>query len=415
MSNASVIAAVTAALVKVLSAGLNSDPTLGGASVTTLPPDKARNGKNTNQLNLFLYQTVPNAGWRNLDLPNLVRPGERGNPPLALNLHYLLTAFGMDNNEILSQRILGNAMSVLHDRPLLDASEIKSAIADVDPGDQIERLRFTPQPFSLEEMSKLWTTFQTQYRLSTTYLATVILIDSRQPSKSALPVLARGKGDSGVFAVASSSPTISAVQPAGSLPNAQLGSDITIVGENLDGGGIFVRFNHAQFTSALELTPNPGGSASALTVHLAGPAEDPLAFTKWFPGLYTVSLVVRRPPLPVWVTNEVAFGLAPAITVSPNSASPATINLSLTCAPRLSLTQRVLLLFGNRQVAPQSINNPGDLTKPSVLTFQILGVSADPDPYPVRLRVDGVDSMPIVSSGTPPKFAFDPAQSVKVS
>ena len=46
--------------------------------------DKARNGNNTaNQLNLFLYQTMVNAAWRNMDMPRQVKPGETGQPPLA--------------------------------------------------------------------------------------------------------------------------------------------------------------------------------------------------------------------------------------------------------------------------------------------------------------------------------------------
>jgi hypothetical protein len=43
------------------------------------------------------------------------------------------------------------------------------------------------------------------------------------------------------------------------------------------------------------------------------------------------------------------------------------------------------------------------------------GVVASATPYPVRLRVDGVDSMPFVATGSPPKFSFDPNQSVKVT
>ena len=61
------------------------------------------------------------------------------------------------------------------------------------------------------------------------------------------------------------------------------------------------------------------------------------------------------------------------------------------------------------------MTNPADPTKPTSLTFQVSGVVASGTPYPVRLRVDGVDSMPFVATGTPPKFSFDPNQSVKVT
>lgn len=412
MSNASVIAAVTGALVNILTNRFSSDPSLSGVNVTSLPIDKARTGTNTNsnQLNLYLYQTLPNAAWRNFDMPGVVRPGEIGNPPLALNLYYLFTAFGVDNSEILSQRVLGTAMSVLHDRPLLDATDLKNALPGVDPGDQVERVRFSPQPLSLEEISKLWTALQTQYRLSTTYLATVVLIDSQQATKSPLPVLARGKGDLGVFSVPSPSPELLEIVPAGSLPGAQLGTNLAFNGENLSGGGIMARFTNSMLNAPIEIVPAGGGTDESLTVALPNAAA---AMSTWIPGLYVASLVVRRPPLPTWITNEIAFGLAPAITLNPTTAAAGTLNLTLTCAPRIDARQRVLLLFGDKQIAPQTMTNPGDLTKPTSLTFQVPGVVAGT--YPVRLRVDGVDSMPFLATGSPPKFAFDPNQSVKVT
>ncbi len=414
MSNASVVAAVTGALVNILTNRFSSDPSLSGVNVTSLPIDKARSGTNTNsnQLNLYLYQTLPNANWRNLNPPGVSRPGENGTPPLALNLYYVFTAFGVDNSEILSQRILATAMSVLHDRPLLDTSDLKSGLPGIDPGDQIERIRFTPQPLSLEEISKLWTALQTQYRLSTTYLATVALIDSQQPAKSPLPVLARGKGDLGVYSVPSPSPELFDIVPAGSLPSVQLGTSVMLEGENLTGGGIMARFSNSLLAGPIEIAPSPGSSDSALSVPFPNVAA---AMAAWVAGIYTVSLVVRRPPLPTWITNEIAFGLAPAITLKTTTASPGTVNLTVTCAPRIDSRQRVLLLFGEQQIAPQTMTNPADTSKPTSLTFQVPGVIAATTPYPVRLRVDGVDSMPFVATGSPPKFSFDSNQSVKVT
>jgi len=414
MSNASVVAAVTGALVNILTNRFSSDPSLSGVNVTSLPIDKARSGtnSNSNQLNLYLYQTLPNANWRNLNPPGVLRSGENGTPPLALNLYYLFTAFGVDNSEILSQRILTTAMSVLHDRPLLDTSDLQSALPGIDPGDQIERIRFTPQPLSLEEISKLWTALQTQYRLSTTYLATVALIDSQQPAKSPLPVLARGKGDLGVYSVPSPSPELFDIVPAGSLPSVQLGTSVMLEGENLAGGGIVARFSNSLLAAPIEIAPSSGSDDSALNVPLPNLAA---AMAAWVPGIYTVSLVVRRPPLPNWITNEIAFGLAPAITLNTTTASPGTVSLTVTCAPRIDSRQRALLLFGDQQIAPQTMTNPADTTKPTSLTFQVPGVVASATPYPVRLRVDGVDSMPFVATGSPPKFSFDSNQSVKVT
>src|SRR6185437_1817227 len=102
---------------------------------------------------------------RNLDLPRQVRSGETAPPPLALTLYYLVTAYGSDNDEILSQALLGWAMIQLHDFPLLAPSDVP----------QVERVRVTLQPMSLEEMSKLWMIFQSPYHVSVVYQVSVVL------------------------------------------------------------------------------------------------------------------------------------------------------------------------------------------------------------------------------------------------
>src|SRR5262249_182056 len=156
------------------------------------------------QVNLFLYQTLPDAAWRNLDIPRRVRPGETGQPPLPLTLYYLVTAYSDEDNDIKSHALLGKAMSILHDYPVIGADEIQNATKNDDGlkntnlPDQVERRRITLQPLTFEEMSKLWTTFQTHYRTSAAYQVSVVLIESTLPSKTPLPVLQRGEGDRGV-------------------------------------------------------------------------------------------------------------------------------------------------------------------------------------------------------------------------
>ena len=412
MSNAPVIAAVTTALGHVISAGMSADTDLPGIQMTTMPPDKARDGNNTNQINIFLYQTVHNGAWRNLDLPQQVRPGDTGTPPLALNLYYIISVYGKDNNEVLAQRLLGRAMAVLHDQPLLDADAIRTALGAVNIGTQIERVRFVPQVFSLEDMSKLWMTFQTQYRLSAPYLASVVLIDSQNPVKSPLPVLTRGKSDQGVFTVPSGPASLDDVTPPFLQSSARLGDDVAIDGENLGNSALSIRFTGAAETSPIELPLMAGTSAGSFQVHLPSLTEDATGISKWSPGFYLVAGVVRQPDLPVWSTNSVAMSLAPVITVFPASATAGTINLTITCKPRLRDQQTVLLLLGGQQVVPQSISTPADPTQPSTITFAVPGVVAGT--YVVRLRVDGVDSIPIVQ-GKPASAGFDATQKVTVT
>ncbi|MDH3289290.1 MAG: DUF4255 domain-containing protein [Betaproteobacteria bacterium] len=416
MSNALAIAACTATLRNLLLAQIPFlDSDLSDLEVTTQPLDLARKNVTKAQLNLFLYQTVLNGAWRNLDMPRQVRPGETGAPALALNLHYLITAYGRgeSDNDSVSHRVLGGAMSVLHDHPLLSRGEISAALTGNDLGEQLERLKITPLATALEDMSKLWMVFQTQYRISAAYEVTVLLIDSRAPVRTPLPVLQRGEGDRGVATVAGLAPTLREIRPPNSQPAARLGEDIAIAGEQLTATDAIVRFTSSRLAQPLEILPTSGAKPGELLVHLPSKTEDANALSRWAPGFYTVALVVKKTGAPAMASNEVAFALAPQITVSPTNATPGTVNLTLTCEPRILTGQRVLLLFGDRQVEPDSVTNPIDTTQPTTLAFTIPGVGAES--YVVRLRVDGVDSIPVVYSGTPPVPSFDPLQKVTVA
>jgi hypothetical protein len=93
MSQSTAIAAVTQTLAALLEAVLQAED--ASYKVSTLPPDRSNAEiQQPNRLNLFLFQVFPNAAWRNADLPDRTRPGEQGRPPLAINLSYMLTAYG---------------------------------------------------------------------------------------------------------------------------------------------------------------------------------------------------------------------------------------------------------------------------------------------------------------------------------
>lgn len=403
MNTSLAIAAITDTLYRLLHRGVTAD--VSGASVSTKPLDKVQND-NCNQINLFLYHTEPNAAWRNMDMPYQVRPGESAHPPLALNLYYLITAYGQNDNERLSHRLLGRAMSILHDHPVLGADEITIEIgggASQYIHRQIERIRITPQPLSLDEMSKIWSAFQTQYRISVAYQVSAVLIESTRPPKAPLPVLSRGSEDQGSHVIGSPSPSLSEVFPPDRKSSAELGDTVKILGEHLDSGNLTVRFRNPHLTDLLELQPLSGGTATEMEVALPGISDDPLIASKWTPGFYTLSLVVRRPNLPVWTTNEVSLALAPTITqLDPMEAPQGDVTLTIQCLPQVRSEQRVALLFGDREIPAQPFVVPADPSAATTLTFQISG--ADAGQYVVRLRVDGVDSIPVDFTADVPQF-----------
>lgn len=423
MSNALAIAAVTKTLQKLIRQGIEQED--AGAEVSTQPLDKAGgNGNTPKKINIFLYQSLANAAWRNLDMPNRVKPGETSKPPLALNLYYLITAYGKDN-DIEDHRLLGIAMRILHDNALLHPKQIEGVLADSDLHNQVERISITPITLSLEEVSKLWGTFQTQYRISAAYQVSVVLIESAQAVKAPLPVLSRGEpnlnngSDSGIAIqpdLTSSFPTLETLETPNQQPSLRLGENLTLRGHNLDSEEtIVVEFRHPRLSQAIQLTPKSGSTATTLEVEL------PVDANQWLAGFYTVTVRVKRNGKQQ-VTNALSFSLVPKIEdMTISTASGNQQQLTLTCNPpvwlgkpdtsSVILGQQVGFLLGGSELLPLSeflpsvtttSSDPSPDQKTNSLVFDITGIAAGD--YWVRLRVDGVDSLLVNRTVTPPVF-----------
>jgi Pvc16 N-terminal domain len=214
MSSPLAIGAVSAVLRNLLDNGLiDVGAPLGSVKVTAVAPDtiKLDDADAAPSLNIFLYRTSANQGWHDAGLPAYGANGTRAsNPPLALDLHYLLTAYG--NADLQAEILLGYAMHVLHERPVLDRTAIRTALdpspldASILPqelqalvasdlADQVEAVTVTPEPMDTEEMSRLWSAMQAHYRPTAGYLVSVVLIEARKPARTPLPVLSRAEVD----------------------------------------------------------------------------------------------------------------------------------------------------------------------------------------------------------------------------
>ena len=166
-------------------------------AITNLAPDMIETGASeAARINLFLYNTTINASTRNLDLPSTNSLGQRrSDPPLALDLHYLVSAYG--GNAFDQEILLGFAMQVFNQNSTIGRQQISDALADLlatNPASdeaqrvsagtlasQTELLHITPEVLSTEEMYRLWTAFRTSYRPTTSYKVSVVLIQSDDP------------------------------------------------------------------------------------------------------------------------------------------------------------------------------------------------------------------------------------------
>ncbi len=415
MTNALGIAAVTAVLQDLLNNRL-VDASVGDVSVSAVPPDRIKtDSTEPTQLNLFLYQVTPNQGWRNNGLPSRAGDGttELANPPLALDLHYLLTAYSAQ--ELKAEILLGYAMQVLHETPVLTRQMIKDKFAahptavtggDLPPpldtlsaaelADQVELVKLTPQAFATEELSRLWAALGANYRPTAGYQASVLLIEGTRSTKTALPVAQRK-----VYVRTFREPVIERVEAEGGGPIVA-GSKLVLLGQRLVGeatevlvSGMAATIDGASDTRILA-TPPPlrAGVQAAQVQHPIG-MGDPEVPHHGFES--NIAPYVLRPTFGGW-----------ALSPAPAGSAPYAGKVTLTMAPAVAAGQRVTLVLNST-------------TSAQAYTFRASPRTADGDPvevplenvardeYFVRVQVDGAES-PIDLD--PASVAFGPTETV---
>jgi hypothetical protein len=398
MSDFLAVAGVTAVLKSLLTNALTSSDINAAfatpATVSALSPDLVGTGKDeVPQLNLFMYYASFNSGYRNAALPARDRSGNRlSNPPLALNLHYLISAYG--KTELDPEILLAWAMQVFYENPVLSrqtvhtllgglaapgASPEMQAVAKTTLAAQFELLKIVPESLSNDEISKLWMAFHTHYRPTTSYQISVVLIEETLPFRSNLPVQARN-----VKAVPIEAPVIDSVSPQA----VSAGDILTIVGSNFIGDS--PEDTLVSFDGGAPVVPDTlqGG-----TIRIAIPAT-------LQPGVRGVRVVrnIRFGTSAQTRTgsssDSALYQLRPTITdVSPLAASVGK-PLAIHVEPNVGRAQRAALFIGDYSV----ISDPLPPTAPDTsdtLTFNLPAAFPYTTPatgLPLRVQVDGVDS-----------------------
>jgi Pvc16 N-terminal domain len=426
LSSALGISAVTAVL-QYLFHQIYSSSGLGTVSITAVAPDVAQASLSTDsntqlQVNLFLHQVTLNAAWRNMGLPTLAADGitRLNNPPLALDLHYLLTAYSSYDTG--AEALLGYGVQFLHENPVLTRIQIAAAFlpANLPPSsknplagslgssglaEQIEMIKITPATLGREEMAWLWTALKADYRPTFPFQTSVVLIQSQNPLLSALPVLRRRVSAQGN--TAGPFPTLTEVIPPGGQPAACLGDTVTVQGTNLTGAANIVLTNSRLGIQQTIAGPTVTSDSSLqFTVPDPPPPVPPAGPTDLPAGVYLLSAQVPNGSDAV-ATNSLPLAIAPSITAQP--ASPITLDaqgnatVTISCAPFLRLGQEVSLLIGGWSTPANPFTTP---TNTPSFTFSSLQAASPPlPPLPVRLRVDGIDSPIVDMTKTPPVFS----------
>jgi hypothetical protein len=443
VSNALAIASVTAVLKDLLNNGIvdhQLSGVVGEVTVSALPPDRllVAGEQETSRINLFMYHVSPNAGWRNVGLPSRSSNGDRvANPPLALDLHYLLTAYGA--SEFHAEILLGYAMQLLHENPVLSREAIRRTLAPVSPvtgvilptplntliaselADQVETIRLTPQTMSTEEVSKLWMAIQSHYRPTAVYQASVVLIESKTSTRSALPV---ANDKRGIYVVPFRFPAIyDVISVLGDRAPIAVGSTIAIRGRDLVGESTFVNFDGTEIAAP--------SNATADRIEMALTSPLPAGVYAGVKGIQIVQKIRMGDPLVDHrgtESNVAAFVLRPTITNGPVIgagdiiglvSSTETINgqvidfragsLRLKFDPRVGRNQKVTLLLNETNVAPNAITHAYTFSAPSsnglapgvddTDTVEIPFTRVVAGTYLVRVQIDGAESI-LTQDGT---------------
>lgn len=406
MSDYLAVGAVSAVLCSLLSTALpDGGPNLvlgsSTAGITATSPDLIATGAHEQpQINLFMYHVNINPALRNLDLPSASPGGARlSNPPLALNLHYLVSAYG--SGQFDPEVLLAWAMKVFHDTPVVSSQAIQQALTALPSSQhgpaaqlitgstlasQIEHLRITPETLTTEEIYRLWTAFQTTYRPSTALQVSVVVIQDTHAFASNKPVAHRT-----VTASPLQSPVIDNISPV----MAAAGQVLTITGTNFVGDS--AADTVVSFDGGPGLSPD---TVQARAIRITLPATLPAGTRTLRVQRRVVFPAPSVGPHPGFSSSPAPFQLIPTITDASPLAASLGSPLTVTVSPAVASSQQAVLYVGDNAIPIDE--RPVGAAPSTTLTFPIpaaLPTGPSTGTFPLRVEVDGAQSKLTMSGG----------------
>jgi Pvc16 N-terminal domain len=369
--------------------------------VTVAPPGVSVATVSGKRVNLFLYKLAENGFLKNQEIPGRGHPSGYGNPPLSLDLHYLVSVLDPDDTqgmtdtaEIESQEILGDAMRVLHDFAIVDSGLLKQRLTPAGPIldplllTEFEKVKLSLSPIGLEELTDVWSALSADFRLSVAYEVCVVQIESTRERQAVLPVLVRR-----VFVRTFRLPHVDEVfrePPINGIRTAAAaaGETLRIEGSNLSGTPSRVTLGGVD---APLVAP---ARDDQLDVEV--PASLPIGVHP-VQVVHDIDLGTPTEPHGAQRSNAVALLLVPTVVdLAPASPPGAAVGdpVTITVDPPVRAGQRVEVLLGDRVVPAQPVP-PGTDPTPTV-QFVLPGPAGT---HLLRVRVAGAES----------RLTFDPA------
>jgi hypothetical protein len=252
MSNSLALAAVTAALGRVITQALQAVPNLSAAPELRIgrPPLDL----NFVGANLFLYRISPSATRRNDDLATRASDGTLiHRPQAAVDLDFLVSFYGSEGG-LEPHRLMGSVVALLHASPLLTPAAIDAVIAGSGPlgvlagsdlGQQLEPVRFTLVPLDIENLHRVWSLFHgVPFAMSVAYSASTVLLDADMVPSRAPPARVAA-----VAAVPALPPSIESLTP----PVVRFGAGATLTAHGSGFGAEDARLRLGSVEAATEV------------------------------------------------------------------------------------------------------------------------------------------------------------------
>jgi hypothetical protein len=382
MTDTWAFAAVTRSFTALLERVTVDDSSFSPVDVVSKAPERIfadDQGLTRRKLNLFLYQVTPNPALVNAELPVRGADGQLvAQPTMAMDLHYLLTAYGVGHDELDAQHLLAHAMSIVHDNGVLHRQHINAALsgtpmAGSNLAQQLEGVRLTPATLSDEELFRMWNVFGSTYRISVGYTATVVLVERPKPTRTAPPVRSRTLTVGTIRP-----PRIDRIDPE--RPTAE--TSLTVHGSNLAADAVTVRLS----TGDVAVAP-ADVSDTALRVTLpAGLAAGPNTLQVLHARQLSDAPTETRP----FVASDVfGFLLVPRIISSLPATAPRGGTLTLTLDPPAARGQRVRAILGTESLLRRVA--PGDPAADATVEFSVPS-DLSPGSRTLRMEIDGAES-----------------------
>ncbi|MEX1362878.1 MAG: DUF4255 domain-containing protein [Nannocystaceae bacterium] len=393
MSNTLAIA-VTTAVIESRIRTLFTDGGLSGLNVEARLP---RGDDPDDGTYLQAYRIAPNPTLRGLDLPTRRPDGTLvQRPRLAIDIDYAV-AFVGDAATYMAERMAGLVLTDFHANPELTTTEIQDYLTglaadhplrNADLGDQLERVKLTVLPLSLEDLSRVWGLGnQSWYALTVAFHASVIILDADVQPTAGLPVLTPG-----IHVTPTVGPRITAIESSErDLPVAVLDAtpaeSLVVRGHDLRSDSTWLRIGG-------ELVEVPDSAFAEGRIEL--PLVPALSLAAGVTSVEVLHRVALGGPPDPWrvaaVSNALPVTLLPSLAVPPgaatNASTPGSIDVRLFVAPLPDADQDVTLLLDLIAGSPPvHVSSSSRRIDAGQLVFTL--PRPTPGTYLVRLRIDG--------------------------